>query len=92
MGGTLLLEADGVTLANASTGILAAFYWDCNRWPAVSPDFRPLRSRARALFRCSRSKWRGVRWSYAINPANQYTLRVRVHCPELSARWRCTSQ
>ena len=48
MGGTLLLEAVGVTLSPGSTGILAGFL-AAGRTPAAAPrDFRQRRSKAPA--------------------------------------------
>ena len=47
MGGTLLLEAVGVTLSPGSTGILAGFFTSAVRPRRIAPpDFKRLRSRA----------------------------------------------
>ncbi|HEY2861071.1 MAG TPA: hypothetical protein VGJ21_21860 [Terracidiphilus sp.] len=83
MGGTLLLEAEGISLANASAGILAAFYsgtetssscvagFQCAAQPSTGAvAIQPLVNGAA----CGASM--------VLNPANQYTLRIRVHCPE----------
>lgn len=83
MGGTLLLEAQGVTLANASTGLLAAFFsgpqtiagcvagFEATAQPGTGAvTVQPIVGGAAA----------GA--TFAIHPANQYNLRVRVHCPE----------
>ena len=83
MGGTLLLEAVGVTLSPGSTGILAGFF------SALGPQ-----SDCTAGFQATAQQGTGavtlqpvvqgtpVGTAFAVNPANQYTLRVRVHCPE----------
>ena len=83
MGGTLLLEAVGVTLSPGSTGILAGF-------------FMALETSARCIAGFQATAQAGHRSSYVAanhsrsaggnnlchQSANQYTLRVRVHCPE----------
>jgi len=81
MGGTLLLEAVGVTLSASSHGILAGFFTgllttgDCTAGLLVtagsgSATVQPL---IQGLPNGS---------TFSINPANQYTLRVRINCPE----------
>jgi hypothetical protein len=87
MGGTLLLEAVGVTLSPGSTGEF---------WPASSSGLT--RSRMHRGFQATAQQGTGAvtlqpmiqgnarrERAYAVNPANQYTLRVRVHCPEMRA-------
>jgi hypothetical protein len=83
MGGTLVLEAVGVTLSPGSTGVLAAFY--------VSPDTQ---AACTAGFQVTAAEGTGAVTvqpliqgtaagsTYALNPAYQYTLRVRAHCPD----------
>jgi len=83
MGGTLLLEAVGVTLSPGSTGVLAGFY------VALGP-----RSSCTAGLQVTAQQGTGAvtlqpiiqgaasGTTFAVNPANQYTLRVRVHSPE----------
>jgi hypothetical protein len=83
MGGTLLLEAVGVTLSPGSTGMVAAFY--------VGPDTQ---SGCTAGFQVTAAGESGTvsvqpfiegtaaGATYAVNPANQYTLRIRIHCPD----------
>jgi len=81
--GTLLLEAIGITLAPGSSGVLAAFSTglleqsNCQAGFLVTSaggsgavTIQPLISGAPT----------GI--AYNINPAYQYNLRVRVHCPE----------
>jgi hypothetical protein len=83
MAGTLLLEADGLILNTGSTGVIAGFY--------AGP---PLVYNCVAGFQATAAQGTGAVSlqpvvmgsasgpTYAINPANQYTLRIRVHCPE----------
>ncbi|HUA97386.1 MAG TPA: hypothetical protein VMA34_03615 [Terracidiphilus sp.] len=84
IGGTLLLEAVGVTLATGSGGILAAFYSglttasSCIAGVQATPQqgsgtvvLQPIVQGAAA----------GT--AFTMNAANQYTLRVRMHCPEI---------
>jgi hypothetical protein len=83
MGGTLLLEAVGVTLAPGSTGILAGFFAtlmtaaDCVAGLQVTAQEG---TGAVTLQPIVQGTLTGA--TFALNPANQYTLRVRVHCPE----------
>jgi hypothetical protein len=83
LGGTLLMEASGVTLANGSSGILAGLYvgsdtvsgciagFQVNAQPGTGEvSVRPI-----VLGQPSGTQ-------YAISPAKQYTLRIRLHCPE----------
>lgn len=83
MGGTLLMEAVGVTLAAGSTGILAGFF--------IAPETA---ENCTAGFQATAQPGTGAvtlqplvegvnaGTTFTLNPANQYTLRVRVHCPE----------
>ena len=83
MGGTLLLEAVGVTLSPGSTGILAAFYIGVDNQTACTAGFQATAQQgtgAVSLQPMIQGTPAGT--SYAVNPANQYTLRVRVHCAE----------
>jgi len=84
MGGTLLLEAIGVTLSTGSSGVLAGFFTGLEMQSTCTAGFQVIAEPSTGsvsvqplvLGLPSGS-------SYAINPANQYTMRVRVHCPEL---------
>jgi hypothetical protein len=83
MGGTLLLEAVGVSLSPGSTGILAGFYVGLNTQAACIAGFQATAQQgtgAVTLQPMIQGAQAGT--TYAINPANQYTLRARVHCPE----------
>jgi hypothetical protein len=84
LGGTLLLEAVGVTLSPGSTGILAGFF----NGPETSAN-------CIAGFQVTAATGTGAVGlqpillgtpsgsTYAVNPANQYTLRMRINSPEL---------
>ncbi len=83
MGGTLLLEASGVTLSLGSTGILAGLFCggaqagDCTTGFQVTAQQGTGAVSLQPLVQGTPS---GT--IFAVNPANQYTLRLRVHCPE----------
>ncbi|HEY9126896.1 MAG TPA: hypothetical protein VIM62_07200, partial [Acidobacteriaceae bacterium] len=84
-GGTLLLEAVGVQLAPGSVGILAGLY----------SSLLLLAANCVAGFAVTSASGTGTvsvtpfvggaaaGTSFTINAANQYTLRTRVHCPEV---------
>lgn len=83
MSGTLLLEAVGVTLSAGSTGILAGFFVGLETQAACTAGFQFTAqpgTGAVTLQPMIQGTPSGA--TYAVNPANQYTLRVRVHCPE----------
>jgi len=83
MGGTLLLEAVGVTLAPGSTGALAGFFVGLDRQAACIAGFQATAQQgtgAVTLQPLIQGSPAGT--TYAVNPAYQYTLRVRVHCAE----------
>ena len=83
MGGTLLLEAVGVTLSPGSTGILAGFFIGLETQSSCTAGFQATAqpgTGAVTLQPIIQGTPAGT--SYAVNPANQYTLRARVHCPE----------
>lgn len=83
MAGTLLLEAQGVTLATASTGVLAAFYSGSPQSSSCVAGFQAVAQQgtgAVSLQPLVQGAAAGT--SFTVNPANQYTLRIRVHCPE----------
>ncbi|MGA8728619.1 MAG: hypothetical protein WB608_07710 [Terracidiphilus sp.] len=84
MGGTLLLEAAGVTLSPGSTGIMAGFFVGMMTLPACTAGFQVTSQQGTGAVSVQpiiEGAANGT--TYAINPANQYTLRVRVHCPEI---------
>ena len=83
MGGTLLLEAVGVTLAPGSTGILAGFFANLTTAPDCIAGLQAtaaVGTGAVTLQPIVQGTAAGT--TFVLNPANQYTLRVRVHCPE----------
>ncbi len=83
MGGTLLLEATGVTLASGSTGILAGFFVGLETQSACTAGFRVTAQQgtgAVTLQPVVQGTPTGA--TYAVNPSRQYTLRIRVHSPE----------
>lgn len=83
MGDTLLLEATGVTLASGSTGILAGFFVGMDNQSGCTAGFQVAAHQGPGEVTIQpivQGLPTGA--SYAINPANLYTLRIRVHCPE----------
>ena len=83
MGGTLLLEAVGVTLATNSTGVLAGFFVGRDTQDACIAGFQATaQAGTGAVTLQPLINGSAVGTAYAINPAYQYTLRVRVHCVE----------
>ncbi len=83
MGGTLLLEADGVTLQNASTGLLAALFNGPETIAGCVAGFQAAAQQGTGAVTVQPIVYGAAAGAtFAINPANQYNLRVRVHCPE----------
>ncbi len=83
MGGTLLLEAVGVSLSPGSTGIVAGFFTDLETASDCTAGFQVTAQQgtgAVTLQPIVQGTPAGT--TFALNSANQYTLRVRVHCPE----------
>ena len=84
MGGTLLLEAIGVTLSLGSTGNLAGFFGageltaDCIAGFKVTAAVGTGAVTLQPLIQGTPSGS-----TYSINPANQYTLRLRINAPEI---------
>jgi hypothetical protein len=84
MGGTLLLEADGVTLSPGSTGILGGFFGAIETAAGCIAGFQVTAATgtgAVTLQPLIQGSPSGS--TFAVNPANQYTLRVRVNAPEI---------
>lgn len=83
IGGTLLLEAVGVTLSPGSAGIVAAFY---SGLPIASSCIAGLQATAQqntgTVILQPLIDGTPAGSTFTLNPANQYTLRVRIHCPE----------
>jgi len=83
MGGTLLLEVVGVTLSPGSTGTLAGFFVGMNRQSGCIAGFQVTAQQGTGAVTVQPLiKGSLVGTVHAINPAYQYTLRVRVHCLE----------
>lgn len=83
MGGTLLLEATGVTLTAGSTGVVAGFFVGLETQAACTAGFQATAQPGTDAVKVQ-ALIQGVAngATYAINPANQYALRIRVHCKE----------
>ena len=84
MGGTLLLEAEGVTLGTGSTGVVAGLFVQPETTDSCIAGFQVTSQAGTGAVTvqplvggCAAGS------TFAINPANQYTLRVRVYCPEI---------
>ena len=83
MGGTLLLEAVGVTLAAGSTGELAGFFVGTDKQTTCTAGFQATAQPGTGTVTLQPLiQGSPVGTAYVINPAYQYTLRVRVHCAE----------
>ena len=86
MGGTQLLEVVGVTLSPGSTGALAGFFVGQNTQDACIAGFQATaQDGTGAVTLQPLIQGSPVGAAYPINSAYQYTLRVRVHCPEIEA-------
>ena len=94
MGGTLLLEAIGVTLANGSTGMFTGLFFNGEQTqPGCTAGFQVTAQQGTGAVAVQPFVMGLPTGSlYPINPANQYTLRLRVHCPECGTRARCLSE
>jgi hypothetical protein len=83
MDGTLVLEAVGVTLAAGSTGALAGFFVGMNTQTACIAGFQVTAQQGTGSVTLQPLvQGSAVGTAYSINSSHQYTLRVRVHCPE----------
>ncbi len=83
MGGTLLLEAQGVSLSPGSTGVLAGFFVGYETQSACTAGFKVTAQQGTGAVTLQPIvEGMPVGATYAINPANQYALRTRVHCAE----------
>jgi len=83
MGGTLLLEAVGVTLSPGSTGVLAGFFSGQETQAACTVGFQVTAQQGTgAVTLQPMIQGTPAGTTYPVNSANQYTLRARVHCPE----------
>jgi hypothetical protein len=84
MGGTLLLEASGVVLSPGSTGVLAGFFSgsaaaaDCIAGFQVTAQQGTGAATLQPLIQGS-----AAGTTFSVNPQDTYTLRIRVHSPEI---------
>jgi len=84
LGGTLLVEAVGVTLSPGSTGILAGFFSGIALAANCIAGFEVTAATGTGAVTLQPVIWGTPTGStYAINPANQYTLRIRAYSPEM---------
>jgi hypothetical protein len=84
MGGTLLLEAVGVTLSPGSTGALAGFFVGLETQAACTAGFGVTAQQGTGtavIQPIVQGAPAGA--TFAVNSTNQYTLRARVHCAEI---------
>jgi hypothetical protein len=83
MGGTLLLEAVGVTLSAGSTGIVAGFFTGLETAAGCTAGFQATAQQGTGAVTLQPVvQGTLVGTTFALNSANQYSLRVRIHCPE----------
>ncbi len=83
VGGTLLLEAVGVAFSPGSSGIVAGFYSGSPTVSGCIAGFQAIpqqSSGAVSLQPFVNGAAAGA--AFVLNAANQYTLRIRIHCPE----------
>ncbi len=83
MGGTLLLEASGVTLSPGSAGVVAGFFSGSAAAADCVAGFQVTAQQgtgAVTLQPIIQGCAAGT--TFSVNPQNCYTLRIRVHCPE----------
>jgi hypothetical protein len=84
LGGTLLVEAVGVTLSPGSTGVLAGFFIGLETQSACVAGFQVTSATGTGAVSVQPLIQGTVAGSsYAINSANQYTLRLRIHCADM---------
>ncbi len=83
LGGTLLLEAKGVSLAQGSAGILAGLFIGVGTLPGCIAGFEVQCAGGNGAVTLQPVVQGAANGStYTVNPANQYALRIRIHCPE----------
>jgi hypothetical protein len=89
MAGTLMLEATGVTISSGSTGIVGGLLSGLDTLPGCVAGFQATAqpgTGAVSLQPVVQGAASGI--TYSTNPANQYALRIWIHCPEFQ---RCLS-
>jgi hypothetical protein len=83
MGGTLLLELVGVTLSPGSNGILGGFLNGYQTASGCTAGFQATAQQGTgAVTLQPMVEGTPAGTTFAVNPANTYTLRLRIHCPE----------
>ena len=83
MGGTLLLEATGVSLAAGSTGILAGFFVGLGTLASCTAGFQVTAQQDLGVVSLQPIvKGLPTGTKYTVTAAKQYALRIRIHCPE----------
>jgi hypothetical protein len=83
LGGTLLLEATGITLAAGSSGILAGIYSGLVTQPTCVAGFQVTAQQGSGAVSIQPLvSGSAVGASYPINASAQYALRLRLHCAE----------
>lgn len=83
MGGTVLMEAVGVVLSAGSSGILSGFFMQPETVDSCVVGFQvTAEPGAGAVTVQPLVLGCATGMTFSINPTHQYTLRVRVHCPE----------
>jgi hypothetical protein len=83
LGGTLLVEASGIMLSPGSSGILAGLYSGADTVSGCVSGFEVKAQPVTGAVSVQPIvQGQAVGAAYPINPANQYTLRVRLHCLE----------
>lgn len=83
MGGTLLLEAAGVTLAAGSAGILAGFFDGGTDSTSCTVGFQVTAQQGTGNLNLQPLVQGALAGTvFTLTPSNQYTLRVRVHGQE----------
>lgn len=83
MSGTLLLEATGVSLVSGSNGVLAGFFIGLDTQANCTAGFQVVTSQSTGAMTIQPLvQGAACGTAYTVNPANQYALRVRIHCPE----------
>lgn len=83
MGGTLLLEAVGVTLSPGSTGIVAGLFMAAETVASCTAGFQAsVQAGTGAVTLQPIVQGAAAGTTFTLTSSNQYTLRIRVHCPE----------